>query len=60
MTAVRSLGRRTAARNAERGAASMLWVQARRMRKEMDNGKDDPTGIRARKMEEGRWVKTIA
>jgi hypothetical protein len=59
MTAVRSLGKRTAARKAERGAMSMDWVQARRMRNRRDSGREEGIGMRARKMDEGRWVKTI-
>lgn len=56
---MRSLGRTTAARKAERGATSMDCVQERRMRKSMAMGREVGTGIRARKMAEGRWVNTI-
>lgn len=57
--AVRFSGGRALARKAERGATSMVWVQARRTRKSMANGRDDGMGIMARQIAEGRWVKTI-
>lgn len=59
MIAVRSLGRTTAARNAERGATSMDWVQERRMTKVMARGREEGMGMSERKMAEGRWVNTI-
>lgn len=59
MTAVRSAGRITAARNAERGPASMDCVHARRIRNVMARISEDGRGIRARKIAEGRWVKTM-
>lgn len=59
MMAVLSLGRSTAARNAERGATSMNYVHARRMRNMRENVGVDGTGMRARKMADGRCVKTI-
>jgi hypothetical protein len=49
----------TAARKAERGATSMDCVQERRMRKVRARGRVVGTGIRARAMAEGRWVKTM-
>lgn len=59
MIAVRSWGRTTAARKAERGAVSMDWVQERRIRNIIAGPRALGTGIRARKMEDGRWVNTI-
>lgn len=48
-----------AARKAERGATSMDWVQARRMRKRIEGPRVEGTGMRARQIAEGRWVNTI-
>jgi len=54
MTAVRSWGSTTAARKAERGATSMDCVQERRTMNMVAKGRLFGTGIRARKMAEGR------
>lgn len=59
MTAVRSLGKMTAARNAERGATSMDWVHARRTRKSIAKWTLSGIGIRASAIADGKWVKTI-
>jgi hypothetical protein len=59
MTAVRSAGFSAAARKAERGAASMDCVQARRMRSTSEGARVEGRGRSARKIEEGRWVNTI-
>ena len=58
-TAVRSLGRTTALRKAERGAVSIDCVQERKIRKRIARGRLEGNGTSARKMEEGRWVKTM-
>ena len=54
ITAVRSFGRTMAARKAERGATSIDWVQARRIRKSIANGREEGMGIRARQTADGR------
>ena len=59
ITAVRSFGRTTAARNADRGATSIDWVQERRMRNIIAKGREFGIGIRARKIADGRCVNTI-
>lgn len=59
MIAVRlSLGS-AAAKNAERGATSMFWEQARRTRKVNASGRSEGTGISAKNIADGRCVKTI-
>ena len=57
--AVRSCGCRIAARKADRGATSIDCVQERRIRNIMDQWTSLGTGMRARKIAEGRWVNTI-
>jgi hypothetical protein len=59
MTAVRSAGRMTAAKKADRGATSIDWVHARRIRKSIAKGSCEGKGIKASAIEEGRWVNTI-
>jgi len=59
ITAVRSFGSSIAARNADLGAVSIDWVQDRSIRKNIAGPTVDGTGIRARKIADGRWVKTI-
>lgn len=59
MIAVRFSGGRAAAKKALRGATSMLCEQARRIRKAKAAGRAEGTGMSARQMADGRWVKTI-
>ena len=59
ITAVRSVGRMTAAKNAERGATSMDWVHDRRMRNIIAKGREFGIPMSARKIAEGRCVKTM-
>lgn len=59
MIAVLSAGRTIAARKADRGAVSIDCVQERRKRKVRDRWTSLGMGMRARKMAEGRWVKTM-
>jgi len=58
-TAVRSLGRTIEAKNAERGAVSIDCVQDRRTRNIIASGREFVAGINARKIEDGKCVKTI-
>ena len=57
--AVRCLAGRMAARKAERGATSIDCVQARSRTNVAASGKEDGSGIMARKTADGRCVKTI-
>lgn len=59
MIAVRFSGGRAAAKKALRGATSMLCEQARRIKKVKAAGRADGTGMRARQMADGKWVKTM-
>ena len=54
MIAVRLSAGKAAARNAERGATSMFWVQARRIKKVSARGRLDGTEMRARQIADGR------
>lgn len=56
---VLSLGLITAATKADLGAPSIEAVEARNMKKTRARGKELGTGIKARKIEEGRCVNTI-
>lgn len=49
----------TAAKNAERGATSIDWVQDRKIRNIIAKGRESGIPISARKIAEGRCVKTI-
>ena len=59
MIAVRLSAGSAVARNAERGATSMLCVEARRARNTREGARVGGMGIKERKMAEGKWVKTI-
>lgn len=60
ITAVRSSGSTTMDRNAVRGAWSMLFRIARPISRQMVRGNFGGTGSRARKIELGRCVATMA
>lgn len=59
ITAVRSAGKITAAKKAERGPTSIDCVHALRIRNIIARGRNGGNGIKARKIAEGKWVKTI-
>lgn len=59
MTAVRSLGKTTAAMNALRGATSICARELLSMRNVSAGARPGNTGMSARKIAEGRCVNTI-
>lgn len=56
---MRSPGRTTAAKKADRGAVSIDAVDDRRMRSTIATGRELGTGINAKSKDDGKWVKTI-
>jgi hypothetical protein len=60
MTAVLSSGRTMSERNAERGAWSMEFSTDLPTSKQMVGARPEGIGSKARKIELGRWVATIA
>ncbi|KAH9867564.1 hypothetical protein IAQ61_008158 [Plenodomus lingam] len=60
MTAVRSSGKTTMERNADRGAWSIELSTERPTKRQIVSARPDGAGRSARKIDAGRWVKTIA
>lgn len=59
ITEVRSPGCKIVAKNAVLGALSIVCRHARRTKNIIANLGSDGMGIRAKKTDDGRWVKTI-
>jgi hypothetical protein len=60
MTAVLSSGKTTIDKKEVRGAWSIEFSTERPTSRQIVRARPDGTGKRARKIEEGRWVKTMA